>query len=57
MNSAFLRRVNRPHRTKPIIIWDFDGTVIDESLYEECTQTVFKNLFGVTTTDEDYAPF
>ena len=55
MNSAFLRRVNRPR--KPIIIWDFDGTVIDESLYEECTQTVFKNLFGVTTTDEDYAPF
>ena len=54
MNSAFLRRVNRPQQTKPIIIWDLDGTVIDESLYKECTQTVFKNLFGVTTTDEEY---
>ena len=55
MNNAFLRRVNRPR--KPIIIWDFDGTAIDESQYRACTQIVFKNAFEIQTTDEEYELF
>ncbi|MBP9115523.1 MAG: HAD hydrolase-like protein [Acidimicrobiia bacterium] len=53
--SGFQTLINRPkQKSKPIIIWDLDGTIIDDSLYRTCAQNVFQKIFGIKITDEEY---
>lgn len=54
MNNKLLRFANIPTHSKRIVIWDLDGTIIDESPYRECTQKVFKNAFGICVSDDEY---
>ncbi len=54
LNIGRLWQPNIPETKKPIIIWDLDGTVIDESLYRICAQQIFKKVYGLELSDEEY---
>ncbi len=53
--NFFTLQKNVPNSTaKPVVIWDLDGTILDESLYKDCAQQVFFDVFNVVLTDDEY---